>query len=225
MEDIKFWLIFGGVIAAGYAVGAFLASSRRKALENLAASLGLPFSPSGMDAYSLARSTGLEVFGASAVRDLFNFIEMRSGQDGPDLVFMDCAYKMHRSTRVFSLVLADLRAPLLPAFEVFPKDLSLDVGLAFGGGENRIDLPDLPAFSSGYVLTGSDRARVEGFFRAGAAKCFEGTSHIQAQSTGRYFSMHLYDSTVPVSDYAGHMEAVRALVLGLMAAAGRAPRA
>lgn len=217
-SDIKFYLVFFGIIAAVYWLYHLWEGYRRGALAELAASLGLEYSESGGDERELSALTGLKVFRTgTSYTELRNRI-VRPGTGGaPDIVYFDCKYDdtgRRSGARYFSLYLADFRDSRLPEFELVPKGLRLDVKRAFGI-EKGIEVPEFPEFSSRYFLTGPYKDRVAALFRGGAARYFEGIKGLSAECSGRYLAFFVMDSTVSVSEVPAHMDAVLEMAEGM----------
>lgn len=171
-------LVFS-VMAAVVALAFYFNWKRRKDLEQLAASMGLPFRADGPDLEELGR-TGLEIFGYGHSRKASNLIEVRLGHRL--IQVFDYRYRTgggkNSSTHNFTLALIS-GAGEVPFFDLKPENILHKLGEMIGFRD--IDLPAFPEFSAKYRLTGPEETAVHMFFTPRRAAWFELHPGLRAQ--------------------------------------------
>ena len=202
-------LIFVVVIAAVLGLVFYLNWKRRKDLEQLAASMGLPFFPDGPDMGSL-QSTGLELFRLGHSRKASNLIEtsVAAGR----LRFFDYRYTTgsgkNSSTHNFTLALIDCGGCPVPEFELKPESFIYKIGEALGFKD--IDLPAFPLFSDKYRLTGPDEASIHLFFTPRRAAWFERHQGLRVMGAPGHIILSANDRYLPVNSWPTFIEDVKA---------------
>lgn len=197
--------IFIGVAAAVIALAVYLNWRRRKGLEELAASMGLEFSPEGPGPDEL-QGTGLEIFRLGRSRKAYNFIKVRGA--AADISVFDYQYTVgsgkHSQTHSFTLALiAGLRCEV-PRFELKPETLLYKLGEAIGFKD--IDLPAFPELSDKYRLTAPDEAAVHMFFTPRRAAWFETNPGLKVQGAPGHVAFFRRDGHLPVSSWQPFIE-------------------
>jgi len=200
--------LFAGIIAVVAALTVYSAWKRNKDLEQLAASLGLVYSPYGPDSAALER-TGLEIFRLGHSRKAAHQLQVqsRAGQ----VSFFDYSYTIggkSRSTHAFTLALITCAGCAAPAFDLKPETFLHKIGEAIGFRD--IDLPAFPLFSDKYRLTGPDEAAVHLFFTPQRAAWFENNPGLRVQGAPGYLVLFRREGRLPVDAWQGFMEEVKA---------------
>lgn len=210
MEFFKDYLVFIIIGAFGLIVALvfYLDYRRRKALEDLAASMGLRYSKDGPDQYTL-EGTGMEIFRLGHSRRAGNLIEVPVS--GGNISFFDYKYVTgsgkHSQTHNFTLALIPCRGQV-PHFELKPETLMYKIGEMIGFKD--IDLPAFPVFSDKYRLTGPDETAVHMFFTPARAAWFEQNPGLRVQGSPGHVLLLKGERQLPVDDWQGFMEEAKA---------------
>jgi hypothetical protein len=213
-------LLFSGFAAIVVLLvgGAFyLSYLRRKALAELAASMGLLFNEKGPESYYLEQ-TGLGIFNMGHSRKASNLMEIRGSGSGPDISFFDYRYTTgggkNSHTHQFTLALFDLKTPKAPAFELKPENFIYKIGELLGFKD--IDIPSSPLFSDKYRLTGPNETELLSFFNPGTVAYFEQHLDWQAQGAGRYLLVFKGERLIKPDTYQNFMEEAKNLVSSIV---------
>ena len=202
-------------IAALVAVVFYLPYLRRKALSELAASMGLLLTENGPESYYLEQ-TGLGIFNMGRARKASNLIEIRGS--GSDMSFFDYHYTTGRGKNShihnFTLALFDLKTPKIPAFELKPEGFIYKIGELIGFKD--IDIPSSPLFSDKYRLTGPNEIEILSFFNPGTVAYFEQHLGWQVQGAGRYLLVLKGARPIKPADYQSFMEEAKNLVSSIV---------
>ncbi|MCX5792097.1 MAG: hypothetical protein NTY45_07765 [Elusimicrobia bacterium] len=189
---------------------------RRKDLEQLAASIGLPFSPEGPDTSAL-ESTGLELFRLGHSRGASNLMQTQSRAG--NISFFDYRYVTGSGKNThghrFTLALIACAGCAVPAFDLKPETFVYKIGEALGFKD--IDLPAFPLFSDKYRLTGPDEAAVHLFFTPRRAAWFETNLGLRVQGAGGHLAIFRREGLLPVSSWQSFMEEVKAFAAEVLA--------
>ena len=195
----------------------YLSFLRRKALSELAASMGLLFTEKGPDSYYLEQ-TGLGIFNIGHSRKASNLMEIRGLGSGPDISFFDYRYTTgsgkNRHTHNFTLALFDLKTPKAPAFKLKPESFIYKIGELIGFKD--IDIPSSPLFSDKYRLTGPNEVEILSFFNPGTVAYFEQHLGWQAQGAGRYLLVFKGERLIKPAVYQNFMEEAKNLVFSVI---------
>jgi hypothetical protein len=206
--------VFAALIVGGVFYAAYL---RRKALADLAASMGLLLNKDGPETSRL-ETTGLGLFNMGRSRKTLNCMEMRGSASSPDINFFDYHYVTGggKNSHTHSLTVAffDLKTPKVPVFELKPENLAYKIGELLGFKD--IDLPSFPLFSDKYRLTGPSEAEVLAFFRPETAAYFEQHPGWHAQGAGRYLVVFNGERLVKPATYQNFMEDAKNLVASVV---------
>lgn len=195
--------IFIGVAALLFGAVFYYNWKRRNDLKQLAASMGLLFSPDGPSLDELEAS-GMDVLRVGYSRKAKNLIEVPFGK-GTIRVF-DYRYTTgggrHSHTHNFTLAL--IAASDIPEFDLKPESFIYKLGEMIGFKD--IDLPAFPEFSQKYRLTGPDEHAVHLFFTPARAVWFEQNQGLHVQG-GRGGLLYIYkDGRLPASDWGSFIE-------------------
>lgn len=208
---------FAAVVVLLAAWAFYSAYLRRKALAELAASMGLSFSADGPDAALLAQ-TGLELFSLGRSRKAHNLIEERQTGAGPAISFFDYRYTTgsgkNSRTHCFTLALFACAGKGLPCFELKPENILYKLGELVGFKD--IDIPSSPVFSDKYRLTGADEAAVLSFFSPEAVARLEREHGWRAEGGRNYLLLFRASGLVPKDDYSAFMLDAKALAASLV---------
>jgi len=211
MENLQAHLfaIFAGLAAAALALVFYFKWKRKKDLEELAASMGLAFSPDGPDETVLA-GTGLEIFRSGHSRRASNLIQVESRAGL--IRFFDYRYVTssgkNSQSHAFTLALIACSACDIPAFDLKPESFIYKIGEALGFKD--IDLPAFPVFSDKYRLTGPDEAAVHMFFTPQRAAWFERNQGLRVQGAPGHLVLFKRDGHLPVNAWQAFVEEVKA---------------
>jgi hypothetical protein len=204
---------------AGLLVGGvfYLSRLRRKALAELAASMGLLFTEKGPESYYLEQ-TGLGIFNMGHSRKASNLMEIRGSGSAPDMSFFDYRYitggGKSSHTHNFTLALFDLKTPKAPAFELKPESFIYKIGELIGFKD--IDIPSSPLFSDKYRLTGPNEIEVLAFFSPGTVVYFEQHLGWQTQGAGRYLLVFKGGRRIKTDAYRSFMEDAKNMVFSIV---------
>lgn len=210
MENYSAYLIPGIVVFFGLiiALAFYLDHRRRKALEDLAASMGLRYDAAGPDQYAL-EGTGLEIFRLGHSRKASSLIEVPVS--GGNIRFFDYKYVTgsgkHSQTHNFTLALIACRGQV-PHFDLKPETLMYKIGEMIGFKD--IDLPAFPVFSDKYRLTGPDETAVHMFFTPSRAAWFETNPGLRVQGAPGHMLLLKGERRLPVDQWQGFIEEARA---------------
>lgn len=199
------------------AVAFYTSWKRRTELGELAASLGLPFSPDGPDLGTL-EGTGLEIFRLGHYRRARNLVQVPSRAG--TLSFFDYRYTTragkHSHNHHFTLALLRCPAQTVPAFDLKPEAFIHKIGEALGFKD--IDLPAFPLFSEKYRLTGPDETAVHLFFTPQRAAWFERNQGLRVQgSGGGHLVIFRREGRLPVAAWQGFIEDVKGFAAEVLA--------
>lgn len=201
--------LIAAAVLASFGAAAWLASKRRKDLERFAAASGLAFEPSAEAVTGLPHERGgFPARGGCTKKNLLR----TAGPGGGEMLFFDYSYTTgggkNRRTRRFGAAML-LGAPAgLPAFELRPENLLDRVAEMAGFGD--IDLPQFPAFSKAYRLTGEDREGLLKLFSSGPAALLEGRRGLILSGGGGRITL-LRKGYVGAAEYPGFIEEARAV--------------
>lgn len=210
MENYTAYLIPGIVVFFGLIIvlAFYLDHRRRKALEDLAASMGLRYSKDGPDQYSL-EGTGLEIFRLGHSRKASSLIEVPVS--GGNISFFDYKYVTgsgkHSQTHNFTLALISCRGQV-PHFDLKPETLMYKIVEMIGFKD--IDLPAFPVFSDKYRLTGPDETAVHMFFTPSRAAWFENNPGLRVQGAPGHMLLLKGERRLPVDQWQGFIEEAKA---------------
>ncbi len=214
LQSNMLW-IFLAIPAVVIAFSFYSKWRRRKDLEQLAASIGLLFSPEGPDAYAL-EGTGLEIFRLGRSRKSSNLIQTQSRAG--NISFFDYRYVTgggkNSQSHNFTLALIACQGFAVPAFDLKPETFVYKIGEALGFKD--IDLPAFPLFSDKYRLTGPDEAAVHLFFTPRRAAWFEANLGLRVQGAGGHLVI-FRTGCLPVSSWQSFMEEVKAFAAEVLA--------
>jgi hypothetical protein len=200
------FLIFGAAAALVVCGALYSYYLRRKALAELAASMGLEFSKDGPDAGLLSR-TGLQLFSAGRSRKASNLIAARTGAKGPEISFFDYSYTTgsgkNSHSHSFTVALFDYKSRSLPSFDLEPENILHKLGELVGFKD--IDIPSAPVFSSKYRLTGDKEPEVVSFFCPEAVAWLERNTGWRAQACGCHLLLTRSSGQVRAADYPAFM--------------------
>ncbi|HAF95127.1 MAG: hypothetical protein A2X34_03690 [Elusimicrobia bacterium GWC2_51_8] len=204
------------VAIAALLVGVFyLPYLRRKALSELAASMGLLFTKNGPESYYLEQ-TRLGIFNMGRARNASNLIEIRGS--GPDMSFFDYRYTTgggkNSHTHNFTLALFDLKTPKAPTFELKPENFIYKIGELIGFKD--IDIQSSQLFSDKYRLTGPNEIEILSFFSPGTVAYFEQHLGWQAQGAGRYLLVFKGEKLIKPAYYQSFMEEAKNMVASIV---------
>lgn len=210
MEFFKDHLIFIMIGGVGLivALSFYLEHRRRKALEDLAASMGLRYDADGPDLYAL-EGTGLEIFRLGRSRKASSMIE--ASVSGGTIRVFDYKYVTgsgkHSQTHNFTLALIACGGQV-PHFELKPENLMYKIGEMIGFKD--IDLPAFPVFSDKYRLTGPDETAVHMFFTPSRAAWFENNLGLWLQGAPGHVLLFKGERRLPVDAWQGFIEEAKA---------------
>lgn len=197
-----------GIVAAIVGFAFYLNWRRRKELEELAASMGLEYSPEGPGVAEL-EATGLELFRLGRSRRATNLVGVRGAAAGIrvfDYRYVTGGGKSSQAHN-FTLALIESRCAV-PRFELKPESLLYKLGEAVGFKD--IDLPSFPEFSDKYRLTGPDEAAVRAFFTPQRAAWFERNQGLSVQGAPGHIVFFRRDGHLAVSAWQPFIEEARA---------------
>lgn len=201
--------IFIGVAAALIGLVIYFKWKRRKDLEELAASIGLPFSAEGPDEDRLGRS-GLEIFATGRSRKAFNLLTSQSGAG--QVSFFDYHYVTgsgrNSQTHNLTVALIECSRVQIPYFDLKPEGLLYKIGEMLGFKD--IDLPAFPLFSDKYRLTGPDEKAVHLFFTPQRAAWFERNQGLRVQGAPGHLAILKGAGQLPVNAWQGFIEETKA---------------
>lgn len=201
---------FIGIVVLAF----YLEARRRKALEALAASMGLAFSKDGPDQGELER-TGVEVFRLGHSRKASNLIETQNSSGR--LRFFDYKYVTgsgkHSQTHSFTVALISCRCQV-PFFDLKPESFIYKLGEMIGFKD--IDLPAFPVFSDKYRLTGPDETSVHMFFTPSRASWFERNQGLWVQGAPGHALLFKGERRLPVDGWQPFMEETKAFALEVL---------
>ncbi|MBI4349915.1 MAG: hypothetical protein HY550_00605 [Elusimicrobia bacterium] len=201
--------VFLGLAALVLALVYYLRWKRGKDLEELAVSLGLPFSPEGPE-QGLLEGTGLEIFRLGHSRKASNLVRVqsRAGNVGVFDYRFTVGSGKNSSTRSYTLALFDCGRCEIPVFELKPETLLYKIGEAIGFKD--IDLPAFPLFSDKYRLTAPDESRVHMFFTPRRAAWFERNQGLRVQGAPGHLALSKREGPLPVNAWQGFIEEAKA---------------
>jgi hypothetical protein len=186
----------------------WLERKRRNDLRDLAASMGLRFSPEGPDVYSL-EGTRLELFRLGHSRKAVNMIEVASS--GGQIRVFDYRYTTgsgkHSQTHNFTVALI-ASGGSVPQFDLKPETFMYKIGELVGFKD--IDLPAFPLFSEKYRLTGPDEAAVHLFFTPRRAAWFEARPGLRVQGAPGHALLLSNARRLPVDGWMAFIEEAKA---------------
>lgn len=210
MEFLKdyFVFIFIGLLILIPVLAFYFDWRRRKALEELAASMGLRYVQDGPELYSL-NGSGLEIFGLGHSRRAANLIEVPVS--GGNIRVFDYRYVTgsgkHSQTHNFTMALIACRGQV-PHFDLKPETLMYKIGEMIGFKD--IDLPAFPVFSDKYRLTGPDETAVHMFFTPSRAAWFEQNPGLRVQGAPGHILLLKGERRLPVDEWQGFIEEAKA---------------
>ena len=211
------FLAFAAIVILLVGAGFYLSYLRRRAMAELAASMGLLFSEKGPESCYLEQ-TGLGIFNIGGSRKASNLIEIRGSGSAPDINFFDYRYVTgggkSSHTHNFTLALFDLKTPNAPVFELKPESFIYKIGELFGFKD--IDIPSSPLFSDKYRLTGTNETEVLAFFNPGTVAYFEQHLGWQAQGAGRYLLVFKGERLIKPDAYQNFMEETKNMVSSIV---------
>jgi hypothetical protein len=154
--------------------------------------------------------TGLEIFRLGHYRRGRNLIQAQTRAGS--ISFFDYRYTVRagRNSNNHNFTLAHIACPghAVPCFELKPETFLHKLGEALGFKD--IDLPAFPLFSEKYRLTGADETAVHIFFTPQRAAWFERNPGLRVQGAGGHIVMFRRAGNLPVGDWQGFMEEVKA---------------
>ena len=211
------FIIFAALVIPIVGIAYYLTYRRRKALSELAASMGLLFTEKGPEPDYLER-TGLGIFSLGHNRAASNLMEIRGSGSSPDISFFDYRYTTgggrSNHTHAFTVALFDLKTSKAPSFELKPETFIYKIGELVGFKD--IDIPTSPLFSDKYRLTGPNEMEILSFFHPGVVAYFEQHLGWQAQGAGRYLLVFKGEKPVAPSDYQAFMEETKNMVSSIV---------
>lgn len=197
-----------GAVALVIGLVYWLERKRRNDLRDLAASMGLRFSPEGPDIYSL-EGTQLELFRLGRSRKAVNMMEVSSS--GGQIRVFDYRYTTgsgkHSQTHNFTVALIAGGASV-PQFDLKPETFMHKIGELVGFKD--IDLPAFPLFSEKYRLTGPDEAAVHMFFTPRRAAWFESRPGLRVQGAPGHALLFSNGRRLPVGGWMTFIEEAKA---------------
>ncbi|HAT71997.1 MAG TPA: hypothetical protein DCS63_04200 [Elusimicrobia bacterium] len=203
------WAVILAIAAAAIGLNVYSGWRRRKALEALALSAGLPLLAEGPSLESL-EATGLEIFRLGRSRKASNLIQISSSSG--ELRFFDYRYTTgsgkHSSTHNFTLALIECSRCQVPDFDLKPENFMHKIGEAIGFKD--VDLPAFPLFSDKYRLTGSEEAALHMFFTPERAAWFERNLGLRVQGSRGFLVLFKREGLMPVDAWQGFIEEVKA---------------
>lgn len=181
---------------------------RRRALEDLASSMGLRYVKDGPEPHKFDGS-GLEIFRLGHSRRASSLIEVPVS--GGNIMVFDYKYVTgsgkHSQTHNFTLALISCRGQV-PHFDLKPETLMYKIGEMIGFKD--IDLPAFPVFSDKYRLTGPDETAVHMFFTPARAAWFENNPGLRVQGAPGHVLLLKGERRLPVDEWQGFMEEAKA---------------
>jgi len=202
----NYYLLVAGVAILVVGLAVYLPRKRRKDLEALAVSMGLPFSAQGPD----TGGTGLELFRAGHSRSAANRIEARV-LDFTINVF-DYSYVTgsgkHRNSHNFTLALIRCPGTGVPVFDLKPETFLYKLGELVGFKD--IDLPAFPLFSEKYRLTGPNETAAHVFFTPRRAAWFEVNPGLRVQGAPGWVLFFRKEGRLRVADWQPFIEEAKA---------------
>ena len=203
------WGLILGAAAVAIGLSLYAGWRRRKALEVLAVSAGLRWSPEGPEPAFL-EATGLEIFRSGRARKASHLMQVAS--PAGELRFFDYRYTTgsgkNSSTHNFTLALIECARCQVPDFDLKPETLLYKIGEAIGFKD--IDLPAFPLFSDKYRLTGPEEAAVHMFFTPERAAWFERNLGLRVQGSRNFLVLFKRAGFLPADAWQGFMEEVKA---------------
>lgn len=203
------WVVFLTIAALAIGLNWYSGWKRRKSLEALALSAGLPLPTEGPSQEWL-EATGLEIFRLGRSRKAANLIQTASSSG--ELRFFDYRYTTgsgkHASTHKFTLALIECARCRVPDFDLKPETLMHKIGEAIGFKD--IDLPAFPLFSDKYRLTGSEEAALHMFFTPERAAWFERNQGLRVQGSRGFLVIFKREGLLPVDAWQSFIEEVKA---------------
>lgn len=191
-------------------VVAYLADTRRtQAFEQVAGALGLRFEL--RPAEVLPRVADLPLFQRGRARQARRLLA--GGRDDEELWVFDYRYTTgggKNSTTHRQMVAVFPSMPVdLPEFQLRPENIFDKIGTAFGYRD--IDFGEHPAFSSRYLLRGTDETAVRGLFDAGLIEQIMSHDRICIEGRGALLVLYRTRRRVRPNQISGFIDEVRAL--------------
>lgn len=200
--------IFFGVVAVFFGLAFFFRWKRARDLGELAASMGLKFSPEG-PGLDILENTGLEIFRLGRSRKAANSVQVQSRAGAVNIFdyrFTTGGGKSS-STHAFTLALLDCPGCSIPVFELKPESLIYKIGEAIGFKD--IDFPAFPVFSDKYRLTGPDEHSVHMFFTPQRAAWFERNLGLRVQGAPGHLVVFKREGQLPVNSWPDFIEEIK----------------
>ena len=202
----NYYLLIAGVGILVVALAVYLPRKRRKDLEALAGSMGLPFSPQGPDTAGVP----LEFFYAGHSNSAANLIQARVSD--LNISFFDYSYVTgsgkHRNTHNFNLALIECPRAQVPKFDLKPETLLYKLGELVGFKD--IDLPAFPVFSEKYRLTAPEEPAAHMFFTPSRAAWFERNPGLRVQGAPGWVLFFRKEGRLRVDDWQPFIEEAKA---------------
>jgi hypothetical protein len=207
--------LFLAVVPVVIGLSLYLSWKRRKALGELAASMGLPFLAVGPELYFL-EATGLEIFRLGRSRKASNLIRVSIPACESSFFDYSCSTGggKNRKTHSFTLALIECMRCQAPYFDLKPESFIYKLGEVIGFKD--IDLPAFPLFSDKYRLTGADAAAVHLFFTPARAAWFERNPGLRVQGAKNFLVMFKREVSLPVDAWPGFIEEAKAFCVDAM---------
>lgn len=208
----NYYLLIAGIVILAVVLAVYLPWKRRKDLEALAGSMGLPFSAQGPDTAGIP----LEFFYAGRSGSAVNLIQAQVSDFR--LNFFDYSYVTgsgkHRNTHHFTLALIECPRSQVPKFDLKPETLLYKLGELVGFKD--IDLPAFPLFSEKYRLTAPDEAAAHMFFTPRRAAWFEANPGLRVQGAPGWALFFRKEGRLRVDAWQPFIEEVKAFAIEVL---------